>query len=293
MISTIARRPSAFIRLCATCTSESRIAVPPAGRMASMPCRIVGRSLVGPVTAPTPIEKGAMIMRSSGERYFESVAAVRWTKSIRRDMLELLSTINANVAPTASCLTMSSFCGTSFSVTENCVGGMPLRKRPVLSCTEASMRTLFTSAASEISNGSRTTLSVRFMPERVGDFHRDFAALERIVVHPLGRVGRALRDCSEELRIDVEPDLPRQDVLWMLDLRDDPHRSGQAGAPQRRGDPHAQRGFLARDWARGSAEGKKAVSATSFQLPASSFQLTVDRRKLASSYRLRGSRSCH
>ena len=218
------------------------------------------------MTAPTPIENGATIMRSSGERYFESVAAVRWTKSIRRDMLALLSTISANVAPTASCLTMSSFCGTSFSVTENCAGGMPLTKRPVLSCTEASMRTLFTSAASAISNGSRTTLSRRFMPERVGDFDRDLAALERILVDPLGRVGRAVRDCAEQLSIDVEADLPWQDVLRMLDLRDDPDRSGQAGAAERRGDPDAERGLLARDRARQRVQ--SAAAQKPRQLPA-------------------------
>ena len=110
-------------------------------------------------------------------------------------------------------------------------------------------------------------LVLRFVPERVGDFNRDFAALERIVVDPLGRVGRTIRDCSEELRIDVEPDLPWQDVLLMLDLRDDPHRSGQAGATQRRGDANAERGLLARDRARGCADARGASE--SCQLPAS------------------------
>ena len=109
------------------------MAVPPAGWMASIPWRIVGRSFVGPVTDPTPSENGATIMRSSDDMYFDSVAAVRCTKSIRRDMLELLSTISANVQPTASCRTMSSVCGVSFSSTANCAGGRPLTKRPARS----------------------------------------------------------------------------------------------------------------------------------------------------------------
>jgi len=127
-------------------------------------------------------------------------------------------------------------------------------------------------------------LVLRFMPERVGDFHRDFAALERIVVDPLGRVGWALRDCSEELRIDVETDLPWQDVLLMLDLRDDPHRSGEPGTAQRRGDPHAQRGFLARDWARGGADCEKRGDCC--QLPATSYQLPVQSRPLQARFSL-------
>ena len=241
--------------------------MPPAGRMASMPCRIVGRSLVGPVTAPTPIENGAMIMRSSGDRYFESVAAVRWTKSIRRDMLELLSTINANVAPTASCLTMSSFCGTSFSSDGELRWRDALEEAPGLVLN----RGLDEDAVHFRRFGDlerlENDLVLRFVPERVGDFHRDLAALERIVVDPLGRVGRALRDRAEQLRIDVEAHLPWQDVLRMLDLRDDPHGSWQAGAAERRRDANAERGFLARDWARGSAEREKRGQE---QLPASS-----------------------
>ena len=132
-------------------------------------------------------------------------------------------------------------------------------------------------------------LVLRLVPERVGHFDRDLAALERIVVDPLGRVGRALRDCAEQLRIDVEADLPWQDVLWMLDLRDDPHRSGQAGAAERRRDANAERGLLARDRARGSAEREKRGDATSFQLPASSCQLksAVANSAPASSFQLR------
>ena len=62
----------------------------------------------------------------------------------------------------------------------------------------------------------------------------------------------------------------------MLDLRDDPHRSGQPGTAQRRRDTNAQRGFLARDWASGSAECEKRGDCC--QLPASSYQLPAQSR---------------
>ena len=161
-------------------------------------------------------------------------------------MLALLSTISANVHPTASCLTMSSVCGTSFSSTENCEGGRPLTNRPARSCTEASISTLFTSAASEISNGSRTTLSRASWPSASNtstEISRRSNGLSS--THSVA-YGGPVSDRAEQLLIDVEADLPRRSVVRLLDLRDDADRPGQAGAAERRRDAHAQRRLLAR-----------------------------------------------
>src|SRR4030095_4126156 len=120
---------------------------------------------------------------------------------MRRDMLALLSTNRANVAPPASLVTRSSDCLTSSSNTVNAPALMSLTNRPFLSCTEASSRTLATSVDSVNSNGSRHNGSL---------------------ADPLDRIWRLL-DSAEQLPIDKKPHLCRRGRRCVLHLRHDPH----------------------------------------------------------------------
>ncbi len=85
--------------------------------------------------------------------------AASFTKSMRRDMLWLLSMSSRYVAGRTSLFTRSRLCGAPFSVSRNASSPSLVTRRPDGSSTVASSRTLETSETSVISNGSSTTRS--------------------------------------------------------------------------------------------------------------------------------------
>ena len=173
---------------------------------------------------------------------------MRCTKSIRRDMLALLSTSSANVAPTASCLTMSSVCGTSSSRTENC-GRRHALDEAARSCPAPRPR-----AARWSLPPPRRPRTARARPCRAlrARARRRLRPRSRAARTDSRRPTRSRRagpsvTVAEQLSVDEEPHLPGSDVLAVLHLRDDPDRAGQAGAAERRRDANAERRRSPRD----------------------------------------------
>ena len=228
--------------------------MPPEGLIASMPCRIVGRSFVGPVTAPDTHREGRddhaverrQILRERGRRALHEIHSPRHARAAVDHQRERRS---------------DSFLPDDVELLRNVVfEDGELRRRNALEETARLVlnRRLDQYAVHFGSFGDLEGLEdhfvLRFVAKRIGHFNRDFASLEWIVVDPLGRIGRTIRDRAEQLRIDVEAHLPGQDVLRMLHLGDDPNGSRETRAAERGGNANAEGGFLERSWTRGCAE---------------------------------------
>ena len=94
----------------------------------------------------------------------DSRLAASRTKSIRRDMLWLLSISSAKVAGRSSRRARSSVCGTPSSRTVKFCASRLRTNRPVLSWTEASSSTRVTSVASVTSSGLSAIVSLAVLP---------------------------------------------------------------------------------------------------------------------------------
>ena len=114
-------------------------------------------------------------------------------------MLALLSISSANVAPTASCLTRSSICGTPSSSSENASRVNALHEPPVLVLDRGFEQHARHLGLFDDVEGLEDDAIADVAAERVGDLHRDFPALERVLVRPLHGVGRAIDIGLEQL----------------------------------------------------------------------------------------------
>ena len=100
------------------------------------------------------------------------------------------------------------------------------------------------------------------VPEGSDDLDGDLASLERILVHPLGRIRRASVTVPRSCSSTKNRTCPGSVVLRVPHLRDDADCAGQAGAAERRRDPDAERRLLARARAAQSARARERQSAT-------------------------------
>ena len=158
------------------------------------------------------------------------------TKSMRRDMLWLLSTSSTMSVSTLSRETKSIFCWTSSSLTVNAVPADPRRSGRSCRTPRSRRSTPVTSVFSTTSNGGRLTVSRSVSPVDVVGLHRDFALLERVLVQPLDGVRRTVLDAPTACRRRRTPTGESCTPGAHADLRDDADACDEPGASEGRGD---------------------------------------------------------
>ena len=151
---------------------------------------------------------------------------------MRRDMLALLSTSSANVAPTASCLTTSSAWGIPSSSTVNCGRCQPLQEAAFLVLDDGVEQDAGDLRHFDDVERFQDDLVANLVTERIVEGHGDFASFERILVHPLRGIRRAVVGVRAA-GVDEEADRPDGAFCAVLHLGDDADRARQPGASER------------------------------------------------------------